>query len=95
METARVPARAIDVQALCQLHGAGEEHATVLTALARESRTEGWWQRYDEVLPVEVAHLDTAVAVRDSKAPGNGTLVFDRSEWATFLNAAKSGEFDR
>ncbi len=44
---------------------------------------------------VEVAHLDTAVAVRDSKAPDNGTLVFNRSEWATFLNAAKNGEFDR
>jgi len=44
---------------------------------------------------VEVANLDAAVAVRDSKAPDNGTLVFDRSEWATFLNAAKNGEFDR
>jgi hypothetical protein len=44
---------------------------------------------------VEVATLDTAVAVRDSKAPDNGTLVFGRSEWATFLHAAKSGEFDQ
>jgi hypothetical protein len=44
---------------------------------------------------VEVANLDVAVAVRDSKAPDNGTLVFDRSEWAMFLNATKNGEFDR
>ena len=43
---------------------------------------------------VEVARLDTAVAVRDSKAPDNGTLVFNRSEWSRFLNATKNGEFD-
>jgi len=43
---------------------------------------------------VEVAHLDAAVAVRDSKAPDNGMLVFDRSEWSKFVDAAKNGEFD-
>jgi transcriptional regulator with XRE-family HTH domain len=51
LETARVPARAIDVQALCQLYHAGEEQTGVLAALARESKTEGWWQRFDGVLP--------------------------------------------
>jgi len=51
METARVPARGIDVQALCHLYGAGDEQMTVLVALARESKTEGWWQRFDGVLP--------------------------------------------
>jgi hypothetical protein len=44
---------------------------------------------------VEVANLDTGVAVRDSKAPDNGTLVFDRSEWSNFVDAAKNGEFDQ
>ena len=44
---------------------------------------------------MEVANLDTAVAVRDSKAPDNGMLVFGRSEWSTFVDATKSGEFDR
>jgi transcriptional regulator with XRE-family HTH domain len=51
LETARVPARAIDVQALCELYHATEEQTTVLVALARESRTEGWWQRFDGVMP--------------------------------------------
>ena len=51
LETARVPARAIDVQALCLLYDAGEEQTGVLVALARESKTEGWWQRFDGVLP--------------------------------------------
>jgi len=44
---------------------------------------------------VEVANLDNAVVVRDSKHPDNGTLVFTRTEWATFVGAAKSGEFDK
>src|SRR5438034_10868323 len=51
LETARVPARAVDVQALCQLYGAAEDQTAVLVALARESRTEGWWQRFDGVMP--------------------------------------------
>jgi Domain of unknown function (DUF397) len=44
---------------------------------------------------VEVATFDTAVAVRDSKASDGDVLVFGRAEWATFLTAAKNGEFDR
>ncbi|OLE26182.1 MAG: hypothetical protein AUG44_13820 [Actinobacteria bacterium 13_1_20CM_3_71_11] len=51
IETARVPARVLDVQALCELYGAGEEQRVVLVALARESKTQGWWQRFDSALP--------------------------------------------
>jgi transcriptional regulator with XRE-family HTH domain len=51
IETARVPARAADVQNLCELYGAGEERTTALVALARESKTEGWWQRFDGTMP--------------------------------------------
>jgi transcriptional regulator with XRE-family HTH domain len=50
IETARVPARALDVQALCQLYGASAELTGRLVALARESKQAGWWQQYD-VLP--------------------------------------------
>jgi hypothetical protein len=44
---------------------------------------------------VEVARVGDAVAVRDSKHPNHGTLVFSRGEWARFVGAAKNGEFDR
>jgi hypothetical protein len=44
---------------------------------------------------VEVTNLDAAVAVRDSKAPDKGMLVFNRSEWSKFVDAAKNGEFDQ
>jgi Domain of unknown function (DUF397) len=33
---------------------------------------------------VEVAHLDRAVAVRDSKDPGGPALTFTRDEWKNF-----------
>lgn len=44
---------------------------------------------------VEVAQLDTAVAVRDSKNPTGGVLIFTPAEWDAFLGGAKNGEFDR
>jgi Domain of unknown function (DUF397) len=43
---------------------------------------------------VEVAFLDTAVAVRDSKNPSGPALIFNPAHWTEFVNSAKSGEFD-
>ncbi len=43
---------------------------------------------------VEVAQLDTTVAVRDSKHPTGAVLVFTPAEWAAFIAGAKAGEFD-
>jgi hypothetical protein len=39
---------------------------------------------------VEVAHLDRAVAVRDSKNPDGPKLVFTRHDWAAFIYCVKS-----
>ena len=44
---------------------------------------------------VEVAVLDTAVAVRDSKDPQGPALVFAAIEWDAFVDGAKDGRFDR
>lgn len=44
---------------------------------------------------VEVMHDKGAVRVRDSKNPGEATLVFTGDEWDTFIAGAKVGEFDR
>jgi len=43
---------------------------------------------------VEVAQLDTAIAVRDSKDPSGPALIFNSASWTEFLNSAKDGEFD-
>ena len=43
---------------------------------------------------VEVAFVDGAIAVRDSKNPGGPVLVFTRGEWDAFVRGAQDGEFD-
>jgi len=43
---------------------------------------------------VEVAFIDEAIAVRDSKDTSGPVLVFTRGEWDAFVAGAKDGEFD-
>ncbi|GAA5177666.1 DUF397 domain-containing protein [Rugosimonospora acidiphila] len=43
---------------------------------------------------VEVAILDDAVAVRDTKDRSGPVLVFTPAEWGAFVAGAKDGEFD-
>ena len=43
---------------------------------------------------VEVAFVDGAIAVRDSKNPTGPTLIFTPGEWDAFVDGAKDGEFD-
>lgn len=43
---------------------------------------------------VEVAFLDTGVAVRDSKNRSGPALMFTMAEWTAFVDSAKDGEFD-
>jgi Domain of unknown function (DUF397) len=43
---------------------------------------------------VEVAFVDGAIAVRDSKNPDGPALLYTRSEWDAFIGGIKDGEFD-
>lgn len=43
---------------------------------------------------VTVGEYGDMIAVRDSKDPEGGTLVFTRSEMAAFIAGIKAGEFD-
>jgi hypothetical protein len=43
---------------------------------------------------VEVAFLDDAVAVRDSKDRQGPALMFTQAEWTAFVDSTKDGEFD-
>jgi hypothetical protein len=43
---------------------------------------------------VEVAILDSGVAVRDSKDRSGPALMFTQAEWIAFVDSAKDGEFD-
>jgi hypothetical protein len=44
---------------------------------------------------VEVAFLDEAVAVRDSKDKTGPVLVFAHGEWSAFVGGVVRGEFTR
>lgn len=43
---------------------------------------------------VEVAVLDTGVAVRDSKDKNGPVLLFSAAEWAAFIGGVRDGDFD-
>ncbi|GAA2512200.1 DUF397 domain-containing protein [Pilimelia columellifera] len=43
---------------------------------------------------VEVAFVDGAIAVRDSKNTAGPALLFTPDEWDAFVGGAKDGEFD-
>lgn len=43
---------------------------------------------------VEVAFVEEAIAVRDSKNPQGPALIFTAAEWDAFVGGAKDGEFD-
>jgi transcriptional regulator with XRE-family HTH domain len=51
MENARVPARLIDVQALCQLYRADAALTEQLVQLTRDAKTPDWWQSFDDAVP--------------------------------------------
>ncbi len=57
------------------------------------------WQKSSRSGPscdncVEVAFVDQAIAVRDSKNPTGPVLIFTADEWDAFVGGAKDGEFD-
>lgn len=57
------------------------------------------WQKSSRSGPncdncVEVAFVDGAIAVRDSKNPTGPVLLFTSDEWDAFVGGAKDGEFD-
>jgi hypothetical protein len=48
----------------------------------------------DDSGTVEVAMLETGVALRDSRKPEGPILFFTPAEWDAFVGGAKDGEFD-
>jgi hypothetical protein len=57
------------------------------------------WQKSSRSGPncdncVEVAFVDQAIAVRDSKNPTGPVLIFTADEWDAFVGGARDGEFD-
>ncbi|MEV7012414.1 DUF397 domain-containing protein [Streptosporangium sp. NPDC051022] len=60
--------------------------------------SDGHWRKSslsaDGPSCVEVAFVDDAVAVRDTKNRQGGTLTFHRDTWTAFVSDIKQGGFD-
>lgn len=50
-ETGQVAMHPLDVEAMCRLYGADPDLVEAMKALARETRSKGWWHSYGEDLP--------------------------------------------
>ncbi|WP_436519585.1 helix-turn-helix domain-containing protein [Actinoplanes sp. HUAS TT8] len=48
-ETGQVPIHPNDVEAMCRLYGASADLTEGLKALARETKSKGWWHAYSEI----------------------------------------------
>ncbi len=57
----------------------------------KSSRSEPYPEKSPDQC-VEVSVGEDAVAVRDSKNPGSGHLLFPRDTWGEFVAAVKGGE---
>jgi transcriptional regulator with XRE-family HTH domain len=51
IENGLVSVKSLDVKAMCELYGAAEEMKFALMALAKETKSRGWWQAYGDVVP--------------------------------------------
>ncbi|GAA4535206.1 helix-turn-helix transcriptional regulator [Pseudonocardia xishanensis] len=51
METGAVGANVQDVRAIAELLGLGDAERELMTELAREARSRGWWQEFADVVP--------------------------------------------
>ncbi len=61
------------------------------------SQTHVNWRRSrrcDSGTCVEVAYLDGAFAVRDSKTDNGPMLTFTRPDWEAFLAGVRAGDFE-
>jgi transcriptional regulator with XRE-family HTH domain len=51
IETGQTAMRSLDVEQICHIYGAREDLTEALMALAKETKSKGWWQAYGDVIP--------------------------------------------
>lgn len=51
IETGQTSMRSLDVEQMCRVYGAPADLTASLMALAKETKTKGWWHAYGDVIP--------------------------------------------
>jgi transcriptional regulator with XRE-family HTH domain len=63
IETGQTSLRSHDVETMCRIYGAGNDLASALMALAKETKAKGWWHSYGDVIP---AWLDVYISLEEA-----------------------------
>jgi transcriptional regulator with XRE-family HTH domain len=51
IETGQTAMRSLDVEQICRIYGAPADLTEALMALAKETKSKGWWQAYGDAVP--------------------------------------------
>lgn len=51
IETGQTSLRSLDVRQMCEVYGARADLTEALMALAKETKSRGWWQAFGDVIP--------------------------------------------
>ncbi|TWJ27586.1 hypothetical protein JD81_01076 [Micromonospora sagamiensis] len=51
IEKGLVPVRVVDARAMCERYAVSEEMRAIVVGLAKETRAQGWWHSYGDVVP--------------------------------------------
>ncbi|GAA3623496.1 helix-turn-helix transcriptional regulator [Kineosporia mesophila] len=63
IETGKSSLRSHDAELMCRVYGANVEMTGVLTALAKETKSRGWWHSYGDVIP---EYFDVYIGLEES-----------------------------
>ncbi|SDD95351.1 Helix-turn-helix domain-containing protein [Actinokineospora iranica] len=69
IESGLTSMRGNDVKMMCQLYDAPEETTNALMALARETKANGWWMSYSDVIP---DYLDVYIGLEEAAVELDG-----------------------
>src|SRR5262245_22336433 len=63
IETGQTSMRSHDAEVMCKIYGADPEMTEALKALAKETKSRGWWHSYGDVIP---EYLDVFLGLEEA-----------------------------
>lgn len=90
IETGQTAMRTHDVETMCRIYGAPEDTTKALMALAKETKSDGWWHAYTDVMPpgfdvyIELEEVASHLALYESEVVHG---LFQTKDYATELIA--------
>ena len=70
IETGQTSLRSLDVEAMCRIYDAPADLTVALMALAKETKSRGWWHAYGDVIP---EWFDVYIGLEEAASELGGT----------------------